>query len=108
MEFAIETILTILTGVAFEQGLDNAKNFIEYMTGEPASELTFVAGIRPELCKKEIFRQHPKLKRVLEWRNIDKTNYNLYLQSAIDNFGATLTIEPIENMPSPKDCLGQI
>ncbi len=108
MEFAIETILTIVTGVAFEKGLDNAKRLVGYMTGEPADEITFYIGERPKICKQDILRQYPQLEQVLKWKSIDRTNYDLVLEWAIDEVGNSLVIQPIWNMPNPEEYLGLV
>ena len=109
MEFSIETILTIVTGVAFEPGLNNAKRLVEFMTHAPADELTFLDGMRPQLCKEEIIRQYPVLERFGTMRNINRDNYEDIRDWAAAECGSDhLWIAPVENMPSPEEYLGLI
>ncbi len=105
MQFKIETVLLLLTGISFEYSLDNAKKLIEYMTGEEASEITFVVGTRPELCKKEILKQHPTLTSFTTRTNINKDNYQDVLWDAIKTLcNDEIYLKPIESMPAP-NCL---
>ena len=109
MEFSIETILTIVTGVAFERGLHNAKRLVEYMTYEPADELTFLDGMRPKLCKEEIIRQYPVLECFSTMQNINRDNYEGIRDWAAAECGSDhLRIAPVENMPTPEEYLGLI
>ena len=109
MEFSIETVLTIVTGIAFERGLDNAKQLIEHMTGEPASELTFIARILPEICKEEIIRQYPVLEHFSLMKNINRDNYQDVRDWAANECKSeTLFINSIENMPTPEEYLDLI
>ena len=108
MNFSVETILTIITGVAFERGLSNATLLIEHMTGETADEITFLIGDRPNICKQEIVRQHPELKRFLELDGIGRDNYLDVLEWAKGEFGNSLMIEPIQDMPTPEQYWGLI
>ena len=111
MNFSMATILTILTGTAFEKGLGNAKQLIEHMTGEEATELTFVTGGRLDICRTELLRQYPDLKWV--WLDnsigVTKDNYLDCIKRAEKKMGAKeLFIEPIENMPTPSEYLSSL
>ena len=109
MIFKLETVLTILTGVSFERGLHNAKKLIEHMSGEEATELTFLTRVRPEICKQEILKQYPNLTPFTTMTNINKDNYQDVLWSAIETIGDDeISLKPIENMPTPSEYLSSL
>ncbi len=75
--FRTETVLSLLTGIAFERGLGGAKELIEFMTSEPTSELAFLdssATGRVSLCRQKLVEDHPSLKtfypydETLDWQ----------------------------------------
>ena len=103
MEFRIETILTLLTGVLFEFGLSNLKLLIEFLSGEPASELTLIAEEegRINICRQALLQQHPRLAFVPPGLEIDHSNYLDVLEMVRNELGDSLFLKPIEDMPSP-------
>jgi hypothetical protein len=104
MKFAIETVLTIVTGISFERGLQNAKKLVEFMTGEPASEFTFLEGSRPKICKQYLIEQYPGL-APYTLLSINQDNAWSVLGMAVKQFGEELDIDFIENMPTPEEYL---
>lgn len=101
MKFTTETVLTVLTSVAFEKGLRNAKELIGHITQAPVDELTFL-DLRMKICADEIVRQHPQLKSLLTVRDISRNNYLEVLERAKARVGDSVEIQAIKNMPSPE------
>jgi len=103
--FRIESVLGLVTGIGFERGLDGMKQLIEFMTGEPASELTFLDNSptgRIALCKGKLMNDIHELDDFLTaftWDTASKCETVLRL--ARDKFGDSVEVKRFDPYPQP-------
>lgn len=101
--FQVETVLTLLTGIAFESGLGDAKDLIGFMTGEPASELTFLDTStkgRVFLCRQKLVEDIPALKAFYPLEGLTQ-DWQAVLLSAKNMIGEEIEVQRFDPYPTP-------
>jgi len=98
MEFSIEAILTLITGKAFQDGLNEMKRMMAYMLDRDIHTIDLVKGDSVEKCRQSLLNQYPFLAGI-DASHMNANNVQEYVVVAHTNFGKTLNIKRVR---SPK------